>query len=77
MIGHQRLVGKKVQLSKPFAVIKKRKIIETATMDIDDDPSQPAAYFDTVAILREKYVFAQRPSLVVQENLRGLTRIGG
>lgn len=46
-------------------------------MEVDHDPSQPAAYFDTVAILREKYVFSQRPGLLVQENLRGLTRIGG
>jgi chromosome transmission fidelity protein 8 len=35
------------------------------------------ASYDVVSIIKEKYVFSQRPGLIVQENLRNLTRIGG
>lgn len=80
VIGHQRVEGKKVKLAKPFAVIKKRPKNDEHRMDIDDDDddeTRSSSYYDTVAILREKYVFTQRPSLMVHETLRGLTRIGG
>ncbi|ORY94446.1 hypothetical protein BCR43DRAFT_494025 [Syncephalastrum racemosum] len=61
-IGHHKLTGKRATLSKPMAVIKKRDETEA---------------YDTVCIIKHKYIFASRPALVVQESLRGLTRIGG
>lgn len=68
IIGHHKLVGKKVKLPKPFAVIHKRK-------DMMDEGNGGICY-DVVTILKEKYVFPTRPGLIVQESLRGLTRIG-
>ncbi|KAI7883962.1 hypothetical protein K492DRAFT_235043 [Lichtheimia hyalospora FSU 10163] len=82
-LGHHRLEGKKVKLPKPLAVIHKR--VESGSkdnqvMDVDneqDTTTEPTSTYDTVAILREKFVFSQRPLLQVQPGLRGLTRIGG
>ncbi|KAI7848956.1 Ctf8-domain-containing protein [Circinella umbellata] len=80
MIGHHRVEGKKVKLLKPFAIIRKReKNQEQEEQDkmIMDESSSSSVIYDTVIILREKYVFSHRPGLLVQESLRGLTRIGG
>ncbi|EIE88391.1 hypothetical protein G6F46_006333 [Rhizopus delemar] len=63
VVGHQRLLGKKVKLAKPFAAIHKR---------VDSMEN----YYDVVCIIKEKYVFFQRPALFVPENLRNLARIG-
>ncbi|KAI9360549.1 hypothetical protein BD770DRAFT_419070 [Pilaira anomala] len=68
IIGHHKLMGKKVKLPKPFAVIHKRK-------DVMDEGNGGVCY-DVVTILKEKYVFSTRPGLIVQESLRGLTKIG-
>lgn len=67
IIGHHKLTGKKVKLPKPLAVIHKRK-------DMMDEGG--CGEYDVVTILKDKYVFSGRPGLIVQESLRGLTRIG-
>ncbi|KAI7904482.1 Ctf8-domain-containing protein [Cokeromyces recurvatus] len=69
VIGHHRLVGKKVQLTKPFAVIHKN---ETNAM-VDEEEEEVS--YDVVKILKEKYIFTNRPGLIVQENRRGLSRM--
>lgn len=52
-----------MKLAKPFAAIHKR---------VDSMEN----YYDVVCIIKEKYVFFQRPALFVPENLRNLARIG-
>ncbi|KAI9309153.1 Ctf8-domain-containing protein [Cunninghamella echinulata] len=78
IIGHHRIEGIKKKLPKPVAIIHKRHKQQN-TMEIDqiDDGKLPITEYDVTTIIREKYVFSNRPRLVVKENLRGLTRIGG
>ncbi|KAI9252599.1 hypothetical protein BY458DRAFT_559201 [Sporodiniella umbellata] len=60
-VGNQRLVGKKVSLAKPMAALQQSK---------DSMENE----YQVTCILREKYVFFQRPALFVPENLRNLAR---
>ncbi|GAA5800489.1 hypothetical protein HPULCUR_005920 [Helicostylum pulchrum] len=57
IIGHHKLTGKKVKLQRPLAVIHKRR-------DMMDEGGDE---YDVVTILKEKYVFSDRPGLIVQE----------
>ncbi|OBZ85078.1 Chromosome transmission fidelity protein 8 [Choanephora cucurbitarum] len=66
--GHHRLVGKKAKLPKPLAVIHKRQK--------EADSMEEGTSYEVVTILKEKYLFASRPGLIVQESLRGLTKTG-
>jgi len=66
------LEGKKTKLSKPLAVIAKRNRQDADAMDLDQ---QQSVTYDVVHILKEKFVFAHRPSLLVQEDLRGLMKV--
>ncbi|KAI8069887.1 Ctf8-domain-containing protein [Gongronella butleri] len=72
--GHHRIEGVRKKLLKPLAVIEKRKA-STDAMDTTDDATQ--VEYDVTTLIREKYVFAHRPRLIVKESLRGLTKIGG
>ncbi|KAI9020863.1 hypothetical protein CLU79DRAFT_754130 [Phycomyces nitens] len=69
VIGHQRLEGKRVGLLKPFAVIRKRTGLESTVGGFS-----AAVTYDVVCLIKEKYVFSNRPGLIVQENSRGLNK---
>jgi hypothetical protein len=71
-IGHHKLEGSKTKLSKPLAVITKRNQQDIDAMDLG---SSHSVTYDVVRIIKEKYVFAHRPSLLVQEDLRGLMKV--
>jgi chromosome transmission fidelity protein 8 len=72
-IGHHKLEGKKAKLAKPLAVIAKRTTeAHHDTMDLDHPESLT---YDVVRIIEEKFVFVSRPSLLVQEDLRGLMKV--
>ncbi|KAG2186097.1 hypothetical protein INT43_002535 [Umbelopsis isabellina] len=72
-IGHHKLEGKKAKLAKPLAVIAKRSPpVHQDTMDLDHPESLT---YDVVRIIEEKFVFVSRPSLLVQEDLRGLMKV--
>ncbi|KAI8350380.1 hypothetical protein BD560DRAFT_337620 [Blakeslea trispora] len=66
--GHHRLVGKKAKLSKPLAVMHKKQK--------EPDSMEEGTAYEVVTLLKEKYIFSGRPGLIVQESLRGLTKIG-
>ncbi|KAI8982577.1 hypothetical protein BDB01DRAFT_793239 [Pilobolus umbonatus] len=65
VIGQNKIYGKKVNLLKPFAVIRKQ----------EENMGEDTTY-EVVTILKDKYVFKDRPQLIVQESLRGLARAG-
>jgi chromosome transmission fidelity protein 8 len=71
-IAHHKLEGKKTKLAKPLAVITKSAQVDVDAMELDQP--RPVTY-DVVRIIKEKYVFAHRPSLLVQEDLRGLMKV--
>lgn len=71
-IAHHKLEGKKTKLAKPLAVITKSVQVDVDAMELDQP--RPVTY-DVVRIIKEKYVFAHRPSLLVQEDLRGLMKV--
>ncbi|CAO3643255.1 unnamed protein product [Cunninghamella blakesleeana] len=77
-IGHHRIEGVKKKLPKPLAIIHKRDQPQN-DMDIDqvEDGKQSITEYNVNVIIREKIVFSNRPKLIVKENLRGLTKIGG
>ncbi|KAI8096839.1 uncharacterized protein BX664DRAFT_292016 [Halteromyces radiatus] len=77
LIGHHRIEGSRKKLHKPLAVIHK---VDKEIMDIDQGNNNdigPAVEYSVTSIIREKFVFINRPRLIVKESLRGLTKIGG
>ncbi|ORZ23511.1 Ctf8-domain-containing protein [Absidia repens] len=74
LIGHHRIEGVRKKLLKPLAVIHKRTTSAT-TMDIDQiNDTGPAMEYDVTTIIKEKFVFTNRPRLIVKESLRGMTK---
>ena len=59
VIGHHRLLGQKVKLAKPFAVLEKKVNTEGVSYEVK-------------SIVKQKCIFKSRPEHVLSENFVGL-----
>ncbi|WZN64726.1 hypothetical protein HKI87_10g62830 [Chloropicon roscoffensis] len=62
IIGHHKLEGEKVTLSKPLAVLKKRR---EGTGDGPDGDGR--VKYDVEGVIRWKFIFKERPRLLISK----------